>query len=753
MTPLPPNPYTLGPIKKRERLAGRSSELKELKYYLGLVQAGQTPHLALIGNRGVGKTSLLLAAAELAKDHSLLPVAVDLDESKVRSAGVFWHDFYSTLTLAAAKAGCWGGVTGRIYSSLFEQLYQRKVVDLEMAVLQFPLAIARHDGDLTSLPCPDALVVHDFGTVLMALQECNLKGMALLLDEGDCLSQHRGLLQTLRNVLQRVERTCFLITGTESLFDTVSDVFSPIPRQFHRLDISRFSEWTQTFELLQHPTPDRVRPAIPTVVELHDVCQGDPTELQLYCHHMYKAVEDGHSVQMELTPGVYRAVRRAYRAHSQAVDVKVLNAIDELPDELLVKSRWLRRRRLSLDENVDLERLRKELGDGQALSADKRQQLYEEISEGYKELYERGISSSSTSLDLVGGAVTAGYWKSRVQTERAVRWAWVDDDLLPLIRRTITNELSQSIDNAIVREYVGENEIDATVALERLRAGNQFKNVSRLDVSTSMLVFVEARKQGMQQLVDVSYLLEDQRTTGFTVSYVGSNSREVRHLAEAWIADREQVLRERGITVSIEAIKELDCPTSREIGRLARVAGIVLPSDMFGPSVMQEAVELFLGGDLDGGIELLETMLQDRDDPWTRNNLGYCLLATGRIEEALAHLKSAAEDENAAEDERALRIHNLAIAEVLNGSPDLAKETLQRAWRIQESNPDEEEVVCMLLLSPDQESVRSTEGLALTAALLVNMYTIGAMEAQWCEEKLSERYGEQYLRWLEERPQ
>ena len=747
MTQRPPNPYTLGPIKRRDRLAGRSGEIKELEYYLELAQVGQSPHLALIGQRGVGKTSLLLAASELAEVHSLLAVSIDLNESKVQSPGVFWHDLYSTLTLAAANAGCWGGVTGQIYSSLLGQLYQRKAIDLEFAVLQLPLTIAQHDGDLDRLRCPDALIVHDFGAVRKELERNGLRGIALLLDEGDCLGAKRSLLQMLRNILQRVEGICFVITGTEALFDVVSDVFSPIPRQFHRLDVSRFSEWTETLELIKRPTPKEVWPSIATAVELHEVCQGDPAELQLYCHHMYKAVEDGLAKKMQLTPGVYRAVRGAYRAHSQAVDVKVLNAIDELPDELLVKSRWLRRRRVSLEENRELERLRQELRDGRALSADGRRQLYQEIAAGYKELHGRGISASSTSLELIGGAVTAGYWKSLVQTERTRRWAWVDDGFAPLVRATVAAALSRVIGQGIVRGEVGEDEISATEALENLRAGREFRNVSRRDLSRFMLAGVRAREEETEALVDVSYLLEHQRATRFGVSYAGSDPVQLRARGEAWVAERDEVLREHGMAVSIERINEIGAPTNREVSRLAHAAGIIPPGDVFGPGLLFEAVDLFLKGDLVEAVEVFELMLKDRDDPLVRNNFAYCLMAMGRAKEALPHIQKGAEDENA------LQEHNLGVAEVLNGRLESARKTLRHAWKMQEENPQDEDVLCMLLLSQDQRSVGSIDGIPLTAALLTNMFTIGAEDASWCTERLSKRYGEQYQQWLGERPQ
>lgn len=627
------------------------------------------------------------------------------------------------------------------------QLYQKKTIDLEFAVLQLPLTIAQHDGELDKLLCPDALVVHDFGAVRKELQQNGLQGIALLLDEGDCLGTQRGLLQMLRNVLQRVEGTCFVITGTEALFDVVSDVFSPIPRQFHRLDVARFAEWTETLELVKRPIPEDMWPSIATAVELHDVCQGDPTELQLYCHHMYKAVEDDLAEQMALSPGVYRAVRGAYRAHSQAVDVKVLNAIDELPDELLVESRWIRRRRLSLEENTELERLRQELSDGHVLSVDGRRQLHEEVAAGYKELHTRGITASSTSLKLIGGAVTAGYWKSLVQTERTRGWSWVDDGFAPLVRRAVAAALSREIGRGVVRGEVGENEISATEALENLRAGRELGKASRSDLSRLVLACVRAREENSERLVDVSYLLEHQRATRFSITYASSDPVELRKRGDAWMTERDGVLREHGMAVAIEGIREVEAPTNREVSRLAHAAGIIPPGDVFGPGLMSEAVDLFLTNDLAGAVDLFELMLRDRDDPAVRNNLAYCLMVMGRAKEALPHIQKGAEDENS------LREHNRGVAESLTGSVESAKETLRHAWEMQEEEPADDDVLCMLLLSKGHTSVVSIEGIPLTGALLVNMLTIGAEEEDWCTEKLAERYGEQYQQWLRQRPE
>ena len=193
------------------------------------------------------------------------------------------------------------------------------------------------------------------------------------------------------------------------------------------------------------------------------------------------------------------------------------------------------------------------------------------------------------------------------------------------------------------------------------------------------------------------------------------------------------------MTVTIGEVKESDVPTDREVARLAWVVGIRPPGDVFGAGVMGEAVDLFVEGDWDKARDLFEIMLRDRDDALVRNNLAYCLMAMGRAEAALPHIQKAA-----AEEKSALREHNLAMAQALNGDRESAKETLRRAWRMEDENPDKDDILCMLLLSQDHKFVRSTEGIPLAAALLTNILTIGAEESRWCMERLEGGYGEQF---------
>ncbi len=373
---LPPNPYKRSPIKKLEDLAGRARERKKIRYYLRLTSTGENPHLALIGQRGIGKTSLLNGAESIAKELKLLTVRLDMNELKANSIGRFWHDLYQTLALSMAKAGCWGGVQGAIYAELLRMIHSRQQGSLEKAVMQIPYVFSCHEGSIESFECPDSLVVNDFEACLTELQSKGFTGIVLLIDEADCLSKNVPLLQMFRNIFQIVEHCSLILAGTEAVFPALSEVFSPIPRQFHRVDVMPFSRWPDTMALVLGPIPkemlDTIAPELEVVQELHELCGGSPDEIQLYCHHMYRSVEDGTSSRMALSPQVFREVLREYRSNTPANIDAVLNAIERLPDRLLFESKWLSRRALTLEENIRSTVLRQELKNNKALSIDER---------------------------------------------------------------------------------------------------------------------------------------------------------------------------------------------------------------------------------------------------------------------------------------------------------------------------------------------------------------------------------------------
>ena len=154
---------------------------------------------------------------------------------------------------------------------------------------------------------------------------------------------------------------------------------------------------------------------------------------------------------------------------------------------------------------------------------------------------------------------------------------------------------------------------------------------------------------------------------------------------------------------------------------------------------------MFFSGDITGAIEIFEVVIQDSEDLDIRNNLAYCLIASGKTQEALLHVRKAKENPTP------LRLHNWAVAEALNGDFDAAQRILQDAWQMQERSVDEVEVVCMLLLSRDRITATSVKDIPLIAAIWINMLILGCAGLEETTKRLAERYPEKYSEWLQDR--
>lgn len=745
----PANPYQRSPIKKYDNLAGRARELKAIRYYLTLTASGQSPHLALIGSRGVGKTSLLNGAESLAKELKLLAVRLDMNEQKANSPWLFWRDLYQTLALAMVRVGCWGGLQGPIYAELLRMIHSRQPGNLEKAVMQIPYVFSCHHGSSEEFDCPDALVIADFRTCLAELQSKGLLGIVLLVDEADCLGKNVPLLQMFRNIFQVVDHCSLLLAGTEAVFPALSEVFSPIPRQFHRIDIKPFARWSDTLELVLRPLPEDVFKAIAPnsdiIEQLHELCGGAPDEIQLYCHHMYRSVEDGSSKKMALTPKVFREVLHEYRSHSSSNVDEVLNAIERLPDSLLFEAHWLSRRSLSLEENIKVSLLLRELHRDALLSDADRAAAISEMEESYRTLFNIGIIESENYVTLAGAPLTAGFWKSFVEVERGKRWTWVDTSFAENLSDPIMGAIGMSSDAMIVQR-ISSHSSEAILALHSLRDG---KVPSDFDDGMSEMIMsaIIAFNLSAKHAVDATFRVQSPAGSQvFGARYLEDPAKNLtREKFQLWIDSHTELLATHNISVNSVDFTRWELPTSFELHRLGRISGHKIPQ-IFGPTQFDEAFKKFGAADVAGCAQDFATMLDDKPESRISNNLAFCLLILGKPTDALPHATKAT-----LEDYEPLYEFNKGMAQYLTGEKEAGIQSLLNAlgqFETKRSIFDPKGASHVLLLELETGTVTVHEELPIDAAILFNLKRMGGMTRESVVDKLLSFYADAGPSWL-----
>ena len=294
-------------------------------------------------------------------------------------------------------------------------------------------------------------------------------------------------------------------------------------------------------------------PSIETAQELHDLCGGDPAELQLYCHHMYTEIESGSTDKMSLQPRVFRRVMREYQETARQSDDQVFTAIENLPDSLLFESRWLRRERISCEQNVEIECLRAELRSGEPLNEGAAATVTATVRDSYDALRAAGVIASADRLELTGGAVAAGYWKSYVNVERGERWFWNKRSYTELLTNAVVVALRQATDAVAIRTPAPANDMDAVTALDRLRRGGRVAEVAAGDVYPVVQVAIEGATQNLSAVADVQLTVGvGGSSTVLGLSYlVLADGSQVRAKVESWIESHRDLLQRHNASLQV----------------------------------------------------------------------------------------------------------------------------------------------------------------------------------------------------------
>jgi hypothetical protein len=207
----------------------------------------------------------------------------------------------------------------------------------------------------------------------------------------------------------------------------VSDPGSSLTRQYQKIDVNSFSHWSDTQLLLKNSLGAQFEskgPTTDTVLELHNLCAGNPAELQLYGFHMYRQMELANNERMELTAAVYREVAMSYRSSSSPLSLKAVKAFERISKTAIPTYPWLQNCSLTAEENILLQIARRELELALPMPDSEVEVLSKKVAESYQLLFRYGISLESNTLRLYDEACLKGFWKSSVKLESGEQWTW-----------------------------------------------------------------------------------------------------------------------------------------------------------------------------------------------------------------------------------------------------------------------------------------------------------------------------------------
>lgn len=329
------NPYDFrNPVRDAAFFAGRSQEVADIRYELAQAGVGRpSVCVALHGQRAAGKTSLLNAAERMARELGIVPVRVELIEGDGEPT-VFFRKVYEEIVATVADVVALRGDTVPFDVMSVRRAMAGAITTGLDSVLQFPEAVAlaeRGDGRL-----PEAALRVDLTRMVRLLGQ----PLALLIDEAQLAAGDARVLSVLRFLTTRVDGLVLVLAGTSGLIDQIRDVHSQILRQFKEIEVQRFVEHQDVYDCVIRPLQAiRLTGASPgrgVVSELMRLTDGNPYEVQLYCHEMFARFQRGETSAMELTSEVLEAIRSRLEAGRDLMARPLIRAVRAMDSKALI---------------------------------------------------------------------------------------------------------------------------------------------------------------------------------------------------------------------------------------------------------------------------------------------------------------------------------------------------------------------------------------------------------------------------------
>jgi len=280
------NPFIPGKVATPRLFVGRTEAIEDITQGLNSTSLGAAHHLLVIGERGIGKTSLMERVAELATAEKMNFIPVHVDLSEIDSSV---------------------GITRRVARRLRDELHDRKpTLKSVQAIWEFltrweALGV-KYDRSEAELDA-DALL----NTLLDKLVELERSGLyhgvLLLIDEADAPAASAGLGTWCKTVSERLSRArakrfMLILAGREELSALLYQSHKSAPRLFQKVVLGVLSDdqmdevVAHGLELANERNEEAVKIDSDAMAEIRQLSEGYPYFVQQYAFSSFRANSD-----------------------------------------------------------------------------------------------------------------------------------------------------------------------------------------------------------------------------------------------------------------------------------------------------------------------------------------------------------------------------------------------------------------------------------------------------------------------------
>jgi hypothetical protein len=319
------NPFTPGHTVDPQFFAGRKKEIEKFKMFLKNTCQSNPMNMAILGERGIGKSSLLRRCENLARTERCIVIRVDLDATISTI-----NDLVITILQEIKQEG---GAYSKVFKASEKARRFFDTYNISAGIMGVSLSLDRHKQTFSH----EARL--ELKKVWNIIKEY-VPAIVIMLDEAEQLERIEGSLQFLRNTFSRIaeEKMNFmlLLSGKLSLFRKIKEIHSPLARFFNPISLSELNP-EESIEAIEKPlSSSKFKFTDEVKNKIVEASQGHPYIIQLFgfylCEKAASQIIDGNTYKATLPmimEGLSEQLFEDYYHTSSPLEQKILRAIAE----------------------------------------------------------------------------------------------------------------------------------------------------------------------------------------------------------------------------------------------------------------------------------------------------------------------------------------------------------------------------------------------------------------------------------------